>query len=603
MSLQVNLSSPAIRTAYEKVLDGVIDYVVLSYKKLSNDLDVTAAAKGSLDDLVEEFSDGKVQYALARVSDPNTHLPKFVLINWCGEGVPENRKGLFPPHSATVADYFKVYHVSIQARTEDDILPDAILRKVMDSSGSKYGTASSRAPEPIAPVGTTHKPVGTPDIRGMQAKAPKSHETPGPVGTNYTPAREELKQLREGKLSNPAPPSAPKPAVPQPAVPQRSAPQPSSAPKPAPEPAPPKPAEEDKIQPVGTSYTPVSLPKPGKLSLDRTMPFSQAHAPTGPAPPGRRTAAPGKLTWSQRQEKARQEREAEEAPAESAPSVDHVVSQMNRASVNEEPPAPSAPPAPPAPPAPSVPEPTASAEPPALDAPASGGQRATVLYDYDAQEDNELTLREGEILTAIDQVDEGWWSATGPSGATGLFPANYVELLEEAEPEAETTSAPPPPPAPPAPPAPEPPAVEQIPHPPPPPPTPPAPPAPEPPAVEQVPPPPPPPPAPPAPPAPEPPTEEQVPPPPPPPPAPPAPPAPEPEAVAPPPPPPPAPPAAAPQAVALYDYEMDEDNEITLAEGDQIVDIEFASEDWWSGTNARTGAMGLFPANYVERLS
>ena len=195
MSLQVNLSSPAIRTAYEKVLDGVIDYVVLSYKKLSNDLDVTAAAKGSLDDLVEEFSDGKVQYALARVSDPNTHLPKFVLINWCGEGVPENRKGLFPPHSATVADYFKVYHVSIQARTEDDILPDAILRKVMDSSGSKYGTASSRAPEPIAPVGTTHKPVGTPDIRGMQAKAPKSHDTPGPVGTNYTPAREELKQL------------------------------------------------------------------------------------------------------------------------------------------------------------------------------------------------------------------------------------------------------------------------------------------------------------------------------------------------------------------------------------------------------------------------
>ena len=75
------------------------------------------------------------------------------------------------------------------------------------------------------------------------------------------------------------------------------------------------------------------------------------------------------------------------------------------------------------------------------------------------------------------------------------------------------------------------------------------------------------------------------------------------EACPPPPPPPPAPPAAAPQAVALYDYEMDEDNEITLAEGDQIVDIEFASEDWWSGTNARTGAMGLFPANYVERLS
>lgn len=591
MSLQVNLSSPAIRTAYEKVLDGIIDYVVLSYKKFSNDLNVTAATKGTLDDLVEEFSDGKVQYALARVSDPNTHLPKFVLINWCGEGVPENRKGLFPPHSATVADYFKVYHVSIQARSEDDILPDAILRKVMDSSGSKYGTASSRAPEPIAPVGTTHKPVGTPDIRGMQAKAPKppkNGDTPGPVGTNYTPAREELKMLREGKLTNPAPPSVLKPSMPQP-----SKPQPSSAPKSAPEPAPapPKPTDEDKIQPVGTSYSPVSLPKPGKLSLDRTMPFSQTHQPTAPAPPGRRAAVPGKLTWSQRQEKARQEREAEEAQAESAHSVDHVVSQMNRASVDEVPPAPPAP------------ESTAPSEPPASGAPASGRQRATVLYDYDAGEDNELTLREGEILTGVDQVDEGWWSATGPNGATGLFPANYVELMEEAKPEAEQTLPPPPPPAPPAPPASEPPAEEQAPPPPPPPPAPPAPPAPEPPAEEQAPPPPPPPPAPPAPPAPEPPTEEQVPPPPPPPPAPPAPPAPEPEAAALPPPPPPAPSTASPQAVALYDYEMDEDNEITLAEGDQIVDIEFPSEDWWSGTNARTGATGLFPANYVERLS
>lgn len=181
MSLQVNLSSPAIRDAYEKVLDSIIDYVVLSYKKLSNDLDVAAATKGSLDDLADEFSDGKVQYALARVSDPNTKLAKFVLINWCGEGVPENRKGLFAPHSATVADYFKVYHVSIQARSEDDLAPNEILRKVMDSSGSKYGTASSRASEPIAPVGTAHKPVGTPDIRGMQAKAPKPRDDQAPT--------------------------------------------------------------------------------------------------------------------------------------------------------------------------------------------------------------------------------------------------------------------------------------------------------------------------------------------------------------------------------------------------------------------------------------
>ena len=157
MSLQVSLASPAIRAAYEKVLDGVNDYVVLSYRKQTNDLDVAATGSGTLEDLAEELSDGKVQYAFARVKDPNTQLPKFVLVNWCGEGVPENRKGLFPVHSAAVADYFRTYHVSINARTEADLQPTAILRKVTDSSGSKYGSASSRTSEPIAPVGTARR--------------------------------------------------------------------------------------------------------------------------------------------------------------------------------------------------------------------------------------------------------------------------------------------------------------------------------------------------------------------------------------------------------------------------------------------------------------
>lgn len=27
-------------------------------------------------------------------------------------------------------------------------------------------------------------------------------------------------------------------------------------------------------------------------------------------------------------------------------------------------------------------------------------------------------------------VDEGWWSGRNPAGQTGLFPSNYVELIE-----------------------------------------------------------------------------------------------------------------------------------------------------------------------------
>ena len=61
----------------------------------------------------------------------------------------------------------------------------------------------------------------------------------------------------------------------------------------------------------------------------------------------------------------------------------------------------------------------------------AGGKRALVQYDYEKAEDNELELREGEYVTDIDKVDEDWWMGRNSHGETGLFPANYVELVEE----------------------------------------------------------------------------------------------------------------------------------------------------------------------------
>jgi len=63
-----------------------------------------------------------------------------------------------------------------------------------------------------------------------------------------------------------------------------------------------------------------------------------------------------------------------------------------------------------------------------------GGRRAVVQYDYEKAEDNELELVEGEIITDIDLLDPDWYAGTNSKGERGLFPANYVELLEEEEP-------------------------------------------------------------------------------------------------------------------------------------------------------------------------
>lgn len=175
MSLQVNLSAPDIRAAYDAVLSGASDYLILTYEKGSNDLKVQTVEKGSLDDALFDFSDGRIQYGFVRVIDQNSKLPKFVLINWCGEGVPEARRGMFPSHSATVGQYMRNYHVSVNARTEADLDSKGIMKKVEASSGSNYAAAGSSAnTQPggrIEPVRSSYQPIGAPDIKALQSGA------------------------------------------------------------------------------------------------------------------------------------------------------------------------------------------------------------------------------------------------------------------------------------------------------------------------------------------------------------------------------------------------------------------------------------------------
>ena len=60
MSLQVNISSPEIGKAYQDVLnDRGINWAVFTYEKVSNDLRVQSTGDGGLEELEEEFSDGR----------------------------------------------------------------------------------------------------------------------------------------------------------------------------------------------------------------------------------------------------------------------------------------------------------------------------------------------------------------------------------------------------------------------------------------------------------------------------------------------------------------------------------------------------------------
>jgi hypothetical protein len=50
-----------------------------------------------------------------------------------------------------------------------------------------------------------------------------------------------------------------------------------------------------------------------------------------------------------------------------------------------------------------------------------------VTYTYDANEEDELTLKEDMIITVIEKFP-GWWKGE-VDGKCGLFPYNYVRPL------------------------------------------------------------------------------------------------------------------------------------------------------------------------------
>ena len=47
------------------------------------------------------------------------------------------------------------------------------------------------------------------------------------------------------------------------------------------------------------------------------------------------------------------------------------------------------------------------------------------------ENESEITFDPGDIITNIEMIDDGWWRGFDPSEHFGMFPANYVKLIEE----------------------------------------------------------------------------------------------------------------------------------------------------------------------------
>ncbi|KAF9130250.1 hypothetical protein BGW39_003300 [Mortierella sp. 14UC] len=78
---------------------------------------------------------------------------------------------------------------------------------------------------------------------------------------------------------------------------------------------------------------------------------------------------------------------------------------------------------------------------PALPAREKPCRQVRALYNFDATAEGELSLRKGDIVRIIEEIDEGWWEGAfvDANGGRyeGMFPSNYVEEIEQPSERAE----------------------------------------------------------------------------------------------------------------------------------------------------------------------
>uniref|UniRef100_A0A672P680 Drebrin-like protein B n=1 Tax=Sinocyclocheilus grahami TaxID=75366 RepID=A0A672P680_SINGR len=169
MAVNLSKNGPALTDAYNDVVNGrtATNWVLFTYEGNSNDIRFAGKGDGGLEEMVEELNSGRIMYAFCKVLDPSSGVPKFVLINWTGEGVKDVRKGVCANHVHSMANFLRGAHVTINARSDDDVEPAAIMEKVAKGSGVNYNihkeSKQNNNCDPPGRVGAVYKKVSASD--------------------------------------------------------------------------------------------------------------------------------------------------------------------------------------------------------------------------------------------------------------------------------------------------------------------------------------------------------------------------------------------------------------------------------------------------------
>uniref|UniRef100_A0A8C6P162 Drebrin n=1 Tax=Nothobranchius furzeri TaxID=105023 RepID=A0A8C6P162_NOTFU len=121
---------------------------------------LASSGGGGLAEITLTFDNGRVMYGFCSLKEATAALPRYILINWVGEDVPDARKCACASHVATVADFFQGVEVIINASSLEDIDPMAIGQRLVNGTVAVASPVLSRLKtrdEENADVGTVYQ--------------------------------------------------------------------------------------------------------------------------------------------------------------------------------------------------------------------------------------------------------------------------------------------------------------------------------------------------------------------------------------------------------------------------------------------------------------
>ncbi|KAF7415053.1 hypothetical protein HZH68_003542 [Vespula germanica] len=466
MSINLTKNKDTLVAAWHSVVDdkSSTNWAVFGYEGQTNNLKVVGTGNGGLEEMIDRLSSSHIMYAFCRVIDTKTSLPKCLLINWQGEGAPIVRKGTCANHIRDVEKLLKGAHITITARSEDDVEVDVIMEKLARATASAYKFNEPRSENDAhtGPIGTTYKRVipeqeinaterdqfwqreEIEEKKRLEQERIRNEQERQRLEKEIRMREEKESQLREQQVS------AKESSIARQKLAEQRAEEANNL--------------RNRIaasQQYNEDNDDDHKSRSEELRRQRSKEAQQliAQRTINARAVFEQNSAAGQMKSSQVQhslqkgghveaakkaiEESQQKEHVDIKPQEATPvevkkindtetltnSATEVVNtitphdskisshETETEQTNKE-------------------DITDNELYNQLDGsylyfdPNNEGMKARALYDYQAADDTEITFDPGDIITHIDAIDEGWWQGLGPDGTYGLFPANYVEVID-----------------------------------------------------------------------------------------------------------------------------------------------------------------------------